>query len=194
MGERVGVLGGTFDPIHFGHLVAASEVSAVLELDRVLFVPTGKPWQKQKQPVSRPRDRFVMTVLATASDPRFDVSRVDIERAGPTYTVDTLRDLKEELGDETELYFITGSDTLRDIATWRDVNQVVSLATFVGVTRPGHPLVDPEIGESPVTMVEIPALNISSTQCRERVKAGRPLSYLVPKPVISYIEKRGLYR
>jgi nicotinate-nucleotide adenylyltransferase len=135
--RRIGVMGGTFDPIHHGHLVAASEVQAWFDLDEVVFVPTGQPWQKSGREVSPAEDRYLMTVIATASNPRFWVSRVDIDRQGPTYTIDTLRDLRTELPG-AELYFITGADALGDIFTWRDADELFRLAHFVGCTRPGY--------------------------------------------------------
>ena len=141
--QRIGVMGGTFDPIHHGHLVAASEVAASFELDEVVFVPTGAPWQKVDRTVSPAEDRYLMTVIATASDPRFSVSRVDVDRDGPTYTLDTLRDLQGVYPAAGELYFITGADALAQLLTWRDVDALFALAHFVGVTRPGHVLADP---------------------------------------------------
>ena len=193
--RRVGVMGGTFDPIHHGHLVAASEVQAWFDLDEVVFVPTGDPWQKSDRVVSPAEHRYLMTVVATASNPRFTVSRVDIDRDGPTYTIDTLRDLHAERPDD-DLYFITGADALADIFTWRSPDELFALAQFVGVTRPGHEM-DPEpLGAIPadrVTMVEIPALAISSTDCRERTRRGEPVWYLVPDGVVQYIVKHGLY-
>ena len=195
--RRVGVMGGTFDPIHHGHLVAASEVAHRFDLDEVVFVPTGQPWQKSVHAVSSAEDRYVMTVLATASDPRFRVSRVDVDRQGPTYTVDTLRDLHRELDEQdarAELFFITGADALANIATWRDSDEVVALAHFIGVTRPGHALTDPGLPDGSVTLIEVPALAISSTDCRSRVLAGAPIRYMVPDGVMEYIHKRGLYR
>lgn len=195
--RRVGVMGGTFDPIHHGHLVAASEVAHRFDLDEVVFVPTGQPWQKNAHVVSSPEDRYVMTVLATAADPRFRVSRVDVDRDGPTYTVDTLRDLHRELDDDAvtaELFFITGADALANIATWRESDEAISLAHFIGVTRPGHVLTDPGLPDGTVTLIEVPALAISSTECRSRVAAGEPIRYMVPDAVLEYIDKRGLYR
>jgi nicotinate-nucleotide adenylyltransferase len=193
--RRVGVMGGTFDPIHHGHLVAASEVQAWFDLDEVVFVPTGQPWQKQERQVSAAEDRYLMTVIATASNPRFWVSRVDIDRDGPTYTIDTLRDLHDELPD-AELYFITGADALSDIFTWREADELFELAHFVGCTRPGFSM-DPGtlngIPEERVTIVEIPALAISSTDCRKRHMAGEPVWYLVPDGVVQYIGKYNLY-
>jgi nicotinate-nucleotide adenylyltransferase len=190
---RLGVMGGTFDPIHHGHLVAASEVQAAFGLDEVVFVPTGKPWQKVDYPVSPAEDRYLMTVIATAGNPRFSVSRIDIDRSGPTYTIDTLRELRTDRGEKTELFFITGADALAQIMTWHDVSELANLAHFVGVTRPGHQLVDPGFPEGAVTLYEVPALAISSTDCRSRVAAGLPIWYLVPDGVVQYISKRRLY-
>ena len=188
-------MGGTFDPIHHGHLVAASEVQAWFGLDEVVFVPTGQPWQKSGRAVSEAEDRYLMTVIATASNPRFWVSRVDIDRGGPTYTIDTLRDLNAELPD-AELYFITGADALGDIFTWRDAAELFRLAHFVGCTRPGYAMDDSTLEGIPsdrVTIVEIPALAISSTECRKRTAAGEPVWYLVPDGVVQYINKYQLY-
>ena len=197
MGQRrVGVMGGTFDPIHHGHLVAASEVQAWFDLDEVVFVPTGDPWQKSDREVSPAEHRYLMTVIATAANPRFRVSRVDIDRDGPTYTIDTLRDLRSELPD-AELYFITGADALAEIFTWRDADQLFELAHFVGCTRPGYDMTPSMLGDIPhdrVTLVEIPALAISSTACRKRVHDQEPTWYLVPDGIVQYIAKRGLYR
>ena len=193
MTVRLGVMGGTFDPIHHGHLVAASEVAHLFALDEVVFVPTGQPWQKVQSPVTAAETRYLMTVIATADDPRFTVSRVDIEREGPTYTVDTLRDLHEQRPD-AELFFITGADALGSILTWRDPNDVLDLAHLVGVTRPGHDVSAAHLPPGSATVVEIPALAISSTDCRERVAQGAPISYLVPAGVDRFIAKMGLYR
>ena len=193
---RLGVMGGTFDPIHHGHLVAASEVQARFNLDEVVFVPTGEPWQKADRRVSHAEDRYLMTTIATASNPRFSVSRVDILRPGPTYTVDTLTDIRAQRGTDWDLYFITGADALSQILTWRGAEQLFDLAHFVGVSRPGIPLGQSDITHLPpdkVSLLEIPALSISSTACRERVAAGLPIWYLVPDGIVQYIAKRGLY-
>jgi nicotinate-nucleotide adenylyltransferase len=187
-------MGGTFDPIHHGHLVAASEVTNLFGLDEVVFVPTGQPWQKAGSAVSAPEDRYLMTVIATASNPRFSVSRVDIDRPGPTYTIDTLRDLRSQRGDADELFFITGADALAAILSWKDAAEMFSLAHFIGVTRPGYVLSDAHLPESAVSLLEVPAMSISSSGCRDRVRAGRPVWYLVPDGVVQYIEKRRLYR
>jgi nicotinate-nucleotide adenylyltransferase len=192
--RRIGVMGGTFDPVHHGHLVAASEVAARFSLDQVVFVPTGQPWQKTEREVTAAEDRYLMTVIATASNPSFSVSRVDIDRAGPTYTIDTLNDLRDEYGAGSELYFITGADALAQILGWHRSQELLTLAHFVGVTRPGHHLVDPGFPAGRVTLVEVPALTISSTDCRARVAAGEPVWYLVPDGVVQYISKRRLYR
>ncbi len=192
--RRLGVMGGTFDPIHHGHLVAASEVAALFALDEVVFVPTGQPWQKGHREVSPAEDRYLMTVIATASNPRFSVSRIDVDRGGPTYTIDTLRDLRAQRGPGWDLFFITGADALAAILTWRDAAELVGLAHFVGCTRPGHPLADPGFPAGGVSLVEVPALAISSSDCRERVHQGLPVWYLVPDGVVQYIHKAGLYR
>ncbi|KHL11779.1 UNVERIFIED_CONTAM: nicotinate-nucleotide adenylyltransferase [Mumia flava] len=189
-------MGGTFDPVHHGHLVAASEVQAWFGLDEVVFVPTGRPWQKADREVSAAEHRYLMTVIATASNPRFTVSRVDIDRSGPTYTIDTLRDLREAYGGDVDLFFITGADALEQILTWRDHSELFELAEFVGCTRPGHDIDTRTLTELPqdrVTIVEIPALAISSTDCRTRVARGEPVWYLVPDGVVQYIAKHRLY-
>ena len=191
--RRIGVMGGTFDPIHHGHLVAASEVAHNFALDEVIFVPTGEPYQKDGRAVSPAEDRYLMTVIATASNPRFSVSRVDIDRPGRTYTIDTLRDLHAAAGPYDELFFITGADALAEILTWQAAEELFTLAHFVGCTRPGHRLTGAGLPEDKVSLVEIPALAISSTECRARVAAGEPVWYLVPDGVVQYIAKRQLY-
>lgn len=187
-------MGGTFDPIHIGHLVAAGEVAQRFALDEVVFVPTGQSWHKDSVEISAPVDRLQMTVIATANDERFGVSRVDIDRAGPTYTVDTLRDLQPAYGNGAEFFFITGADALSAIMSWHDHEEVLRRAHLVGVTRPGHELNNPGIPESSVTFMQIPALAISSTQCRDRVRQGWSLRYLVPERVVEYIDAKRLYR
>ncbi len=186
-------MGGTFDPVHHGHLVAASEVQASFGLDEVIFVPTGQPWQKSNRKVSPAEDRYLMTVIATASNPRFSVSRVDIERGGVTYTIDTLRDLHAAHPD-AELFFITGADALEQILSWRQAEELFALAHFVGVTRPGYSLDGQHLPSGSVSLIDVPAMAISSTACRERVAAGLPVWYLVPDGVVQYISKTDLYR
>jgi nicotinate-nucleotide adenylyltransferase len=188
---RIGVMGGTFDPIHHGHLVAASEVAQSFDLDEVVFVPTGEPYQKRD--VTAGEHRYLMTVIATASNPRFTVSRVDIDRGGPTYTIDTLRELQAARPD-AELFFISGADAVAQILEWKNAEQLFDLAHFVAVTRPGHNLTISGLPEEHVSLLEVPALAISSTDCRSRVSRGFPVWYLVPDGVVQYISKYRLYR
>lgn len=192
--RRIGVMGGTFDPVHHGHLVAASEVGSRFGLDEVIFVPTGQPWQKTgDRQVSEAEHRYLMTVIATASNPRFTVSRVDIDRGGPTYTTDTLRDLAA-LHPDADLYFITGADALTQILSWKNPDELFQLAYFIGVTRPGHRLDGSGLPADRISLLEVPALAISSTDCRVRVAEGQPVWYLVPDGVVQYIAKHRLYR
>jgi nicotinate-nucleotide adenylyltransferase len=195
---RVGVMGGTFDPVHHGHLVAAEEARWQFRLDRVIFVPTGQPWQKPAG-VSDAEDRYLMTVIATASNPAFSVSRLEIDSPGPTYTVDTLRRLRKELGPAARLFFVTGADAVLQILTWKDPDEVLALAELIAASRPGHDLADldekvPAAAAGRVHPMRIPALAISSTEIRARVAAGAPIQYLVPEGVARYVERRGLYR
>jgi nicotinate-nucleotide adenylyltransferase len=189
---RVGIMGGTFDPIHHGHLVAASEVAALFGLDEVIFVPTGEPWQKGHRQVSAAEHRYLMTVIATASNPRFWVSRVDIDRAGPTYTIDTIRDIAAQRPG-AELFFITGADALAQILSWKDAEEALAMARFVGVTRPGYDLSDEHLPTDSVMLLDVPAMAISSSACRARVADGEPVWYLVPDGVVQYINKHRLY-
>ena len=197
MGRRLGVMGGTFDPVHHGHLLTAEEAAVQFGLDKVVFVPTGQPWMKEQLDVSGAEHRYLMTVIATASNPRFAVSRTEIDRVGPTYTVDTLRSLKEE-NAHAELFFVTGADAMLEIFQWKDPAEILSMAHFIAATRPGYDIAHFE-AEAPtahpnVSVMNIPALAISSTDIRQRVREGRPIRYLVPEGVKSYIEKAGLYR
>jgi nicotinate-nucleotide adenylyltransferase len=187
-------MGGTFDPIHHGHLVAASEAATRFSLDEVVFVPTGQPWQKQDSSVSPAEHRYLMTVIATAANPRFTVSRVDLDRPGPTYTIETLRDLRAQRGMDVDLFFITGADALAQILTWKDSDELFELAHFIGVTRPGHDLSGDGLPADRVSLLEVPAMAISSTAVRVRVRQGDPVWYLVPDGVVQYIGKYGLYR
>jgi len=178
-------MGGTFDPIHYGHLVTAEEALVQFGLDSVLFVPTGRPWMKEHEVVSPAEDRYLMTVIATASNPLFRVSRMEVDRDGPTYTVDTLRGLKE----------IYGADAIVEILAWKDHEEVFELAHFIAATRPGYDLGAIQSPSHPeITVMNIPALAISSTDIRRRVAAGLPIRYLVPEGVKSYVEKAGIYR
>jgi nicotinate-nucleotide adenylyltransferase len=197
MSRRIGVMGGTFDPVHHGHLVAAEEARWQFALDRVVFVPTGSPWQKPVG-VSPAEDRYLMTVIATASNPAFTVSRLEIDHQGPTYTVDTLRRLRAQEPDPTRLFFITGADAVLQILTWKEPDQVLALAEFIAATRPSFDL-EHLVSEVPgaagrVHRMDIPALAISSTDIRARVARGAPIRYLVPDGVARYIQKHALYR
>ena len=191
--RRVGIMGGTFDPIHHGHLVAASEVADRFDLEHVVFVPASRQPFKHGRQLAPAEHRYLMTVIATASNPDFVVSRVDIDRPGVTYTIDTLRDLHAQMPD-ADLFFITGADALDQILHWKHVDELWELAHFVGVTRPGHHLDGDGLPAEHVSLLEVPALAISSTSCRERVAAGRPVWYLVPDGVVQHISKHGLYR
>jgi nicotinate-nucleotide adenylyltransferase len=198
MQQRLGVMGGTFDPIHYGHLVTAEEALHQFDLDEVLFVPTGQPWMKQHEKVSPPEDRYLMTVIATASNPRFRVSRMDVDRDGPTYAVDTLRGLRSDLGDDVALFFITGADAILEIFQWKQPQELFDLAHFIAATRPGFDIASfeshAETHHPGISVMNIPALAISSTDVRARVHEGRPIRYLVPEGVNSYVQKAALYR
>lgn len=187
---RIGVMGGTFDPIHNGHLVAASEVADAFQLDEVIFVPTGVPWHKKA--VSSAEHRYLMTVIATAANPSFTVSRVDVDRPGVTYTIDTLEEVAKTYPD-ADLFFISGADAIAQILAWKDIDKIWPLATFVAVTRPGHILELPDTEQAAIEVLEVPALAISSTAVRARVTAGKPIWYLVPDGVVQYIAKHDLY-
>ena len=198
VGKRLGVMGGTFDPIHYGHLVTAQEALVQFHLDEVLFVPTGSPWMKAHDRVSPPEDRYLMTVIATASNPKFAVSRIEVDRAGPTYAVDTLRTIRDEQGAGTDLFFITGADAMLEIFHWKEPEELFELADFIAATRPGYDIAafeaDATTRHPRVFVMNIPALAISSTDIRARIAEGRPIRYLVPEGVKSYVEKAGLYR
>jgi nicotinate-nucleotide adenylyltransferase len=189
--RRIGIMGGTFDPIHHGHLVAASEVQMSFDLDEVVFVPTGRP--EEKPDVTPSEHRYLMSVIATASNPRFQVSRVDIDRPGPTFTIDTLADMRRQYPDD-DLFFITGADAVAQLVKWKHADQLWGMAHFIAVTRPGHDLSVSGIPEESVSVLEVPALAISSTDCRARVTHSKPVWYLVPDGVVQYIAKHGLYR
>ena len=197
---RLGIMGGTFDPIHFGHLVTAEEALVQFNLDRVIFMPTGNPAFKSGERVTSGEHRYLMTVIATASNADFDVSRMEVDRPGLTYTVDTLVALRDQYGPSTELFFITGADAVWDIVSWKDAEMVADLVTFIAATRPGYDLDEARRShESAATgfrieYVEVPALAISSTELRRRVAEKRPITYLAPESVVTYIAKHELYR
>lgn len=193
---RVGIMGGTFDPVHHGHLFAAEEVRYAFSLDKVVFVPAGRPWQKDERRVTPADLRYEMTMRAIVGEPGFEVSRIEIDRAGPTYTIDTLRAFRS-CNPDAELVFITGADAILQILSWKDAEDAMQLATFVAVTRPTHDLASVfELGpqlRGRVEVLEIPALAISSTDIRRRVAEGRPIRYLVPDAVAQFIDEHNLY-
>ena len=196
----MGVMGGTFDPIHHGHLVAAEEAMSHFRLDEVMFLPAGQPWMKEHQVIAPREDRYLMAVLGTANNPDFSVSPLEIERPGPTHTVDTLHEIRS-LRDEDpdlEMFFITGADAVLDLWEWKEPDEILDLSHVIAATRPGYDLtvLQKEIDEHglPITILDVPALAISSTDIRRRVGEGRPIRYLVPDAVLSYIERSGLYR
>jgi nicotinate-nucleotide adenylyltransferase len=199
--SKLGIMGGTFDPIHYGHLVTAEGARFTFGLDQVLFMPSGRPPHKKDAQVSDAEHRYMMTVLATLTNPHFEVSRLEIDRPGTSYTIDTLRALQEQYGPGTELYFITGADAIFDIATWKDCDECLALAHFVAATRPGFSLDHlPASTRQWVArhkerfhILQVPAMAISSTEIRERVRAGSSIRYLVPEPVEHYIRRQRLY-
>jgi nicotinate-nucleotide adenylyltransferase len=196
---RVGVLGGTFDPIHIGHLVAAEEVRAQLRLDRVVFVPAGLPPHKLTEHLLPVEHRLAMVKLAIASNPYFTVSRVDIDRFGPCYTVDTIELLRDEWGGEVELYFIMGSDSLADILTWHRTERLIRLCRLAVMERPGYRVDVEELERllpgitSRIHFINSPQLDISSTDIQRRVRQGLPIKYQVPQAVEDYIYEHELY-
>jgi len=199
--RRVGVLGGTFDPPHYGHLAAAEECRVALRLEVVLFMPAGQPPHKRGRPISPADDRVRMVELAIESNPRFALSRIDVDRAGPSYSVASLDQLRQELGPEAQLWFVMGADSLADILTWREPARLLQLARVAVVNRPGAPDPAPERLEvelpgarARIDVVEIPDLAISATDLRQRVAEGRPIKYQLPEAVERYIAARGLYR
>ena len=201
MSGRIGLMGGTFDPIHYGHLVTAEGARVEFGLDRVLFVPSGRPPHKPPEEVTAAEHRYLMAVLATLSNPYFEVSRVDIDRPGPSYTVDTVAHVRQMLGDGSEIFFITGADAILEILTWKDPERLLSTCRFIAATRPGYELERLESATGNlfrrfahrILVVQVPAMAISSSDIRNRVRAGRPIRYLVPEPVADYIHKQRLY-
>jgi nicotinate-nucleotide adenylyltransferase len=204
--SRLGVMGGTFNPIHYGHLVTAEEALSQFKLDKVMFMPAGVPPHKSDREILLPEERYLLTVIATASNPDFVVSRLEIERKGPSYTIDTLAQLQLIFGPDTTVFFITGADAVWEILTWKNAEELVEFTEFIAATRPGYSLekfkklhVLPEgkgrePGRPRVSIMEIPALAISSTDIRRRVREDQPIRYLVPEGVASYIKKSGFWK
>ncbi len=198
---NVGLMGGTFDPIHMGHLVTAEEARQQFELDYVIFVPTGNPPHKEKEKISLPEHRYLMTSLAVMSNPHFFVSPVEINVQTSTYTIDTVRHFS--CGDQSgpEIFFITGADAILEIFSWKDYEELLNLCTFIAVSRPGYSLnifretlnKNVPLMKHKVHLLEIPALAVSSTFIRDRVALGKTIKYLTPEPVEQYIKKHGLY-
>lgn len=201
LGRKIGIMGGTFDPIHFGHLVTAEAALASFDLNQVVFVPSGKPPHKKDYRVTDAEARYLMTVMAVATNAHFRVSRMEIDRQGYSYAIDTVKAFKELYGQETELFFITGADAILEILTWKNVEHLLGLCQFIAATRPGFDLeaLDQVLIKLPALrgrlhFLEVPALAISSSDIRRRVSEGRPIKYLLPETVEHYIYKTGLYR
>lgn len=199
---NIGLMGGTFDPIHMGHLVTAEEARQQFDLDYVVFVPAGIPPHKDKEAISLPEHRYLMTSLAVMSNPSFFVSRIEIDQEAPTYTIDTVRHFSCGKEPTPEIFFITGADAILEIFTWKDYEELLRLCTFIAVSRPGYSLdhfhetlnrTCPDMKHK-VHLLEIPALAVSSTFIRERVALSKTIKYLTPEPVEQYIKKFGLYR
>lgn len=200
--RKIGIMGGTFDPIHYGHLVTAEAARDEFKLDKVIFVPSGNPPHKKGKPISQGSDRFLMTVLATANNPFFEVSDIEMLRQGYTYTVDTLKSFIEMYGSHVDIYFITGADAVMEILTWKDVSEIFKLCRIVSAYRPGSDInkfkkmVDEleKVYRSKVHLIEVPALAISSTEIRRRVSNNITIKYLLPEKVENYLLKKGIYR
>ncbi len=196
--KRVGLVGGTFDPIHYGHLLVAEEARQQYQLGEVIFVPNGTPPHKKDYEVSPAEDRYAMALLATVGNPYFSVSREEIERPGPSYSIDTIRAFQQQLGSQVQLYFITGADAVLEILTWHQPGAIVAECQIIAAHRPGFDLqkmtavLGPDLA-SKVEMLAMPAVDISSTQIRERVVQGQGIRYLTPPAVGKYISKSGQY-
>ncbi len=205
---KIGIMGGTFNPIHYGHLVTAEEALSQFKLDRIIFIPTGQPPHKTACKLASPEDRYIMTVMATASNSNFFVSRIETDRKGKCYTIDTLRELKFIYGESVTFYFITGADAILEILTWKNPEEIITMCKFIAATRPGYNLsrieelkkklfginANPETTKDIISIMEIPSLAISSTDIRERVRTNRPIKYLLPESVCNYLLKNDLYQ
>lgn len=197
--HRVGIMGGTFDPIHFGHLVTAEEARLRFGLDEVVFLPCGTPPIDKHYDVTPAEHRYAMVLLATAGNPHFTVSRMELERNGPSYTVETIHRFKEDRGPDTSLYFITGADAVLDILSWHRNGELIEACQLIAATRPGYDLtrLEERLGArhaARIEVLEVPGIEISSTEIRQRVRSGKPVRYLTPDLVWRYIDKFGLYR
>ena len=200
--KKIGIMGGTFDPIHYGHLVAAEVTRAEFGLDKVIFIPAGRPPHKQQQSITDSEHRYLMTALAISSNPDFEVSRIEVDKNELTYTIDTVKELLGIYREGTDIYFITGADAVLELMTWYKIEELLTLCRFIAVTRPGFNMKDLEqkIGEisskynGEIIFMEVPLLEISSTDIRERVRSGKPIKYLLPETVEEYIGKHELYR
>jgi nicotinate-nucleotide adenylyltransferase len=200
--KRIGISGGTFDPVHIGHLIIAEEIREILSLDKIIFVPTGQPPHKDGLRVTEALHRYNMVAEAIKSNPFFEVSRLEVDRPGYTYTIDTLEHLKEIYGDKTRLYFITGADVVHELETWKEFERVFLMCEFVAVLRPGYRKNDiirkikslQDEYNARMHMIDVPLIGISSTQIRQNLKNGRSIKYLVPEIVEKYIYQNGLYR
>jgi len=198
MQQKIAIMGGTFDPVHYGHLVTAEAARCGFALDKVVFVPSGRPPHKQERKISPAEHRLAMTQLAIATNPSFEISRVEIDRPGYSYAVDTVAAFHDLYGREAEIYFITGADAILEILTWKNVDRLMENCHFIAATRPGFQLSDMENilprFRGKIIFMEVPALAISSTDIRDRVRRGRPIKYLLPEAVEEYIYQHGLYR
>lgn len=200
--KRIAIMGGTFDPIHYGHLVAAEAVRAEYNIDEVLFMPTGHPPHKRERMITDAQDRYLMSIIATETNPNFFVSRIEIDREGYTYTIDTIKELIKLYGEEVEIFFITGADAFLEILTWKSAQELLKLCNFIAATRPEYPKAElvatlKKMNEDHVDrfhFIDIPALSISSTDIRERVRSDRTIKYLLPEGVEQYIKKYRLYK
>ena len=200
--SRIGIMGGTFDPIHYGHLAAAEAARVEFGLCKVIFMPVGNPPHKQSQKISDAEHRYRMTALATSSNSGFEVSRLEVDKAGITYTFDTMEELRSIYGEAPEIYFITGADAVLELLTWYKIGELLTLCKFIAVTRPGFDIwkLEQKIAEitskydGEIICLEVPLLEISSTDIRERIRSGKPVKYLLPEEVEAYIHKNGLYK
>jgi len=192
--RRLAVLGGTFDPVHYGHLALAEAALHQLRAEKVLFVPSGNPPHKADTPVTENEHRYLMTVLATAENPSFEVSRVEIEKKGFSYTVDTIGDIKGLYGEGCKVFFITGSDEISQLGSWKEPERLAGLCVFAVAYRPGYGAAPPAIPGLEIRKIEAPELAVSSSGIRSMIAEGRPVRYLLPDNVIAYMEKNGLYQ